>query len=399
MESDRFEQIVGREHAWLPGGETLDGVPVSLVVRPGSVEELSACLAEASARGTALVPAGSGSKLHWGNAPAARSFVRLDLSRLRARPEIDPLEGVATLAAGMRVSELVRELYACGKRSRLETPFVDATVGGTIAADAFGPEVGPGRRLRDELLGLEVAMADGTLARCGGRVVKNVTGFDLVRLHCGAMGTLGVIVRATFRLRPLPAERRVVGLEFPEFEPAIAAAHELLAAAVEPAGVAVLRAEGRVRLLWVLEGDAADVALRGGRRPGVGRDESEWTAAARAMVESPARGVGLRLGARPSDAQALVAAVESAGGAAAVRVVLPAAGLVHAHVPAEALPALLERARARGWASFVESAPAEVKRQLDVFAPDADALPLMRALKQRFDPKRVLSPGRFAGRI
>ena len=103
--------------------------------------------------------------------------------------------------------------------------------------------------------------------------------------------------------------------------------------------------------------------------------------------------------ARPSDTGSLVGVLRDLGGEASARVALPALGAVAADVPEPAVEGLFETCAARGWAVFVEAASAELKRRVDVFGPPADTLPLMRALKQRFDPRGVLSPGRYAGRI
>jgi glycolate oxidase FAD binding subunit len=399
-EPDRFEQIVGSAQVSVPAGESLDGKPVTLVLRPGTPEEVAACLAEASERAAALVVAGGGSKLCWGNPPDARGVVRLDLTRLDSRIDVNPDEGVATVQAGTRVTDLARELAPHGKRTALETPHSGATVGGTIAADAFGPDVAPDRRLRDEVLGLEVALANGSLTRCGGRVVKNVTGFDLVRLYCGSLGTLGVITAATFRLRPSPEARRLLGRGFDSWDAGIAFAGELLRGRVDPAAVAVRPDAAAAEVLWLIEGSEPDVASRAACEPGDAREVADW----RRIEAETAGGDGaepirLRLGARASDTLALCDAIRELASERAVRLALPRAGLVFADVPVGALEPLFARATARGWTAFAERAPDDVKRRVDVFGPPPDTLPLMRALKQRFDPQRVLSPGRFVGRI
>jgi glycolate oxidase FAD binding subunit len=404
-EPDRFEQILGAAHVWVPAGESLDGKPVTLVLRPGTPEEVAACLAEAVERAAAVVVTGGGSKLGWGNTPEAQAVVRLDLTRLDVPSDVNPDEGVATVQAGTRVADLVRELEPLGKRTRLETPHAGATVGGTIAADAFGPDVAPERRVRDEVLGLEVALANGSVTRCGGRVVKNVTGFDLVRLYCGSLGTLGVITAATFRLRPGPETRRVLGRGFDAWEPAMAFAAELLRGPADPSAVALRpKADARpeadaVEVLWLLEGSERDVASRAGYESGDPRDFEEWRRVEAETAGGGAEPVRLRLGARPSDTLAVCVAIRELAGAAAVRLALPRVGLVFADLGVGALEPTFERAAARGWTAFAERAPDEVKRHVDVFGPPPDTLPLMRALKRRFDPQRVLSPGRFVGRL
>jgi glycolate oxidase FAD binding subunit len=394
MRAEQFARVVGRTNAFLPAGETLDGVPVGLVVRPGSAAEVAACLAEARALGLAVVATGGGTKLGWGNRADAPGLVRLDLARLDRIAELDADEGVATVEPGTRVEILAGRAAASGKRTLLDSGHAGETVGGVIATDAFGPEGSHERRARNELLGLEVALPDGTLARCGGRVVKNVTGFDLVRLQCGAFGTLGVITEATVRLRALPASRVVLGRALPGFADAVESALEIAASGAAPAGLAVLPVGRGAEVLGLFEGGEADVGLRAGRASGERLAEADWERA-RAARSSAADAARIRLGARPSDTCELAFAVENLAGHDALRLALPGFGCLFAAPPEDALDALVERAAKEGWACMVESAPAGWKRDHDVFGRAPEALPLMRALRERFDPDRVLAPGRF----
>ncbi len=397
MDARAFERVVGAEHVHLPPPADIDGVPVQLVVAPATPEEVAACLAEARERGVALVPSTGGTKLGWGNQSAAAALARLDLSRL-VRVDLDASEGVATLEAGVRVAALAAAASALGQRALLDSGHAGESVGGVIATEAFGLDYAPGRRVRDELLGLRTALPDGTLARSGGRVVKNVTGFDLVRLHCGAFGTLGVIVEATLRLRPEPAAAAVLARSFPSWRDAIGFSHELVARGVRPAGIAVEPAGSGARAVWRLEGSAADLRERAGRAGGEALGDADWDRLrrARSQLVTPAR---VRLGARPSDTLALVEACVELAGAGAPLLALPAPGIAFVGVPEPALGALLARAARQGWLAFVEAAPPAWKRGRDVFGPPPDALPLMRELRRRFDPEAVLSPGRFVAGI
>ncbi len=394
MQTDAFQRIVGRTHAFLPAAEALDGVPIGLAVRPGDAAEIAACLAQARGLGIAVVPSGGGTKLGWGNRSDAKGLMLLDLGRLARITDLDPDEGVATVEAAVRSDDLAKRAAAAGKRALLDSAHTGETVGGVIATDAFGPEVSHERRARNELLGLQVAFPDGTLARCGGRVVKNVTGFDLVRLQCGAFGTLGVITEATVRLRARPAARRVLGRALPSFADAIERALEVEGHGAAPAGLAVLPMGRGAELLWLLEGGEADVALRAERAPGEPLADADWERVRRARAE-PGAPMWIRLGARSSDTCDLAFAVENLAGHDALRLALPGFGCLFAEPPEDALDPLVERCAKEGWACVVESAPAEWKRGRDVFGRAPEALPLMRALRQRFDPERVLAPGRF----
>lgn len=395
-----FEAIVGSAHVRIPPDESLDGVPVQLVVRPGRPEEVARCLQVSARLGAALVASGGGTKLGWGNRSDADGLVRLDLGRLDAIQALDAPEGVATLQAGLGVGTLAGEAAPQGVGARLDSSHAGASVGGSIATDAFGPELLPERRVRDELLGLQVALPNGELTRCGGRVVKNVTGFDLVRLYCGSFGTLGVITEACVRLRPLPTARNVLGLGLPGWGAGLERARELLERAVEPAGAVVVPGERGVELLWRVEGSEADVAVRSRRVAGEARGGADWEAVRRARAAPPEGGRGcVRLSGRPSDLAGMLDAMSRAAGEGALRMLLPAAGIAFVEPAEERLDAVLQTAAERRWGAFVERAPDGWKPGRDVFGAPPEALPLMRELKRRFDPQRTLAPGRFVGGI
>jgi len=399
---EAFEGVLGAERVLRAEGESLDGVPVSARLQPASAEEVAACLAEAHAHGIAVVVRGSGSKLGLGNPPAAESIVLLDTGGLSTSLDVEADEGIATVAAGVSVDALQQAAAAEGKRSLLDPGLGTATVGGVIATDPVVAESSLGLRLRNDLLGLEVALPNGTLSKCGGQVVKNVTGFDLVRLYCGSLGTLGVITRATLRVRPLPEERRVLALDCASLDEAQVAASRLELEQVGPRGAMIVPSETGARLVWLLEGGAADVAARAERVAGDALRPEDWDRQRRlvAGTDIAADAVRVRVGARPSDTSELAHSITELAGASALDVTLPCVGIAFATLSSEsALVALWERAAARHWLLVIESAPTELKARHDVFGPATETLPLMRALKQRFDPDGVLAPGRFCGGI
>lgn len=397
--ADPFEPIVGAPHVRAAPGEMLDGVPVAGVVRPGSAEEVAACLRAAGEAGLVVVPCGGGTALGRANPPHAESVVRLELGRLREPAEVLADEGIARFGAGLPVADAERAAADAGLRTWLPGAARGGSVGGAIAADPLRADASLDRRLRGDLLGLEVALANGTLTRCGGRVVKNVTGFDLVRLYCGSFGTLGVITSAILRVRPLPEAVRVLARDCADAEAALAGVAELAERRVEPAGCAVLAGPDGARLLWRLEGGAAEVAARAERAAGADCDPAEWDGVEASLYAEPAPGaLRVRLGARPSDTRALLAALADAA-PAFPGIGLPGLGVAFGDVPAAALAGLWAAAERARWQLRLEHAPPEVRARHDAFGPPPDALALMRALKQRFDPGGVLSPGRFVGRI
>jgi len=398
-----FEAVVGAAHVCAPARPDLDGVPIAEVVRPGNAGEVAACLALAADAGIALVPSGGGSKRGWGNRSCADSLVQLDLGRLSSPPAVDPDEGIATAAAGLPLEVLEARARELGKTTWLPSVHRGATLGGSVAADPLGPELSLDRRLRNELLGLEVALPNGTLTRCGGRVVKNVTGFDLVRLYCGSLGTLGVITEVTLRLRPVPEQSRVLERVFPSVETALPLAVEL---ALEggAVGAGLLAADGELRLLWRCEGREAELAERERRVPGSAVDEAEWAALGAVLAEGaePWLGPGparLRVAGRPSDTLPIWSALAARGHVCTPRLALPLVGVVYADVEELALPTIVAALADLGYALQVERCSPELKQTLDVFGPAPAVEALLRAVKGRFDPRGILSPGRFVARI
>src|SRR5262247_272552 len=206
-------------------GDAVAGVTPRYAASPASVAEASAVMRAADERGLAVVARGSGSRLDWGTPPRRCELV-IDTLLLDQVVEHAAGDLVARVQAGVGLRRLGEVLAAAGQQLALDVPpgraapdgqeAVDtATVGGTLATGAAGP-----RRLRygtprDLIIGITVVRADGTVASSGGKVVKNVAGYDLGRLFTGSFGTLGLIVEAVFRLHPLPASAAYITVDCP----------------------------------------------------------------------------------------------------------------------------------------------------------------------------------------
>src|SRR5206468_9287047 len=253
------------------------------VVRPGSVAEVQECVRAAARARASLVVQGLGAHLSVG-APPARLDVVLGLDRLARVIDHQAGDMTVTVEAGCTLVALANTLATGGQWLPLDPPRADATtVGGLIAANLSGPLRASQGRVRDLLLGIRVVGADGALITGGGRVVKNVAGYDLPKLHVGALGTVGVIVEATFKVLPRPPAEEAVVVACRSAREAADAALAVRDSDAAPLWLEVAGAGGLPE--GPGEGAAAVVGLGG-----IGEEIAE----ARACVQRIAASLGLR---------------------------------------------------------------------------------------------------------
>ncbi|MGH2514060.1 MAG: FAD-binding oxidoreductase [Ktedonobacterales bacterium] len=215
------------------------GVRPQVVVEPETEEDVAALLRFADARGLAVLPRGGGTHMATGGIPRAGDIV-LSLARLDAIVEHTPADQTITVQAGLRLADLQAALARVGQELALDPPVAPtATAGGLIATNVSGPRRLRFGGVRDQLLGVRVVLPDGTIAKGGGKVVKNVAGYDLAKLYTGALGTLGVIVAASFRLYPLAAASRTVVVEAASPAPLCALVLRILASTLVPSALDV----------------------------------------------------------------------------------------------------------------------------------------------------------------
>jgi len=401
--------------------DAVDGIEADWLAEPGSVEETAAILRSADEQGLRTVVRGGGTKLGWGNPPAGVDLV-LSTARLGRVLEHAAGDLVTRVEAGVRLADLQAELAPAGQLLGLDPPEAGATVGGVVAANASGPRRLRYGTVRDLLIGITVVLADGTVAHSGGKVVKNVAGYDLGKLYAGSLGTLGVIVEAIFRLHPVPPATALVAAEVAGAGQAGSAVRALLASTLVPSAV---------ELDWPSpDGPGVLTVLFEGIRRGV---EAQAAAASRLLDDAGVPGASVLHGDEAELAAAFgalpwqdgqlgvkVATVPSGlpGALGTVWEVAAAHGLtarVTAHAATAVLRAGLAGGDAAAMAGFVNGArerlgpapgqatlvvtkaPPEVKRTVDAWGPVGDALPLMRRVKQRFDPSGRPSPGLFVG--
>jgi glycolate oxidase FAD binding subunit len=392
--------------------ELVDGEPIGATLRPPDGDGLARCLEHCARLRVAVLPRGGGSRLTLGNPPRGRP-VFLSTALVAGIDELDLGEGVCLVRAGTQLERVREALAGSAWELPLDPPGASSTVGGALAAAALGPRALGFGKPRDVVLGLEVILAGGERTRCGGRVVKNVTGYDLAKLYVGSLGTLGVIEGAWLRLRARPRAVALLEARVPGVDAALA--HGLAAARLPTARAAAVLApaasEGAgCRLVVELAGEAPAVERDAGRlADAAGAGPADATALDRARELQAARptgfGVRARVSALPSRLAAAARVLRAGGASLLIHPGLHFAYAAFAVAEGDAagaetaLECVAAAARDGGGAPRVEAAPAFAKRARDVFGEPTGALVPMRALKARFDPDGLLNPGRFWGRL
>ncbi|MDQ3734804.1 MAG: FAD-binding oxidoreductase [Actinomycetota bacterium] len=390
--------------------DAIDGVLPAYVAVPSCTEQTAEVLRVAAQNGLHVVARGAGTKQDWAFPPDQVDLV-IDTTAMSGVVEHAAGDLITIVRAGTLLTELRSTLAGADQELALDSAFPSATVGGTVAANISGPRRVRYGTLRDLLIGITFVRADGVIAKAGGKVVKNVAGYDFGKLLTGSFGTLGVITEVALRLHPLPRTRRAVTVEMPDGELAAQAALRVLRSQVVPSAVEVSQpADGAPSVLALIEGVEAGVGARVettqtllgptseigelpdsfGRYPFEPGDigfKISTTLSGVGPVLTAARGLGQRLG-------------------APISVRGSAAGVLYAALPAGTDPAATGQVLAElrtVAASFdgtvvVLTGPAPTRRMLDVWGP-VSGLDLMKRLKDQLDPEHRLAPGRFVGGI
>jgi len=394
------------------------GVRPGVVHEPASVEEAIEVVRAAHDGKKSLAFVGGGTDLELG-APPERLDAVVRTAGLARVIEHAPSDQIVVAEAGLTLGRLQERLASHGQRLSLDPPLAArATLGGIVAANAFGPRRARFGSARDLIIGVSLVRADGTLARSGGKVVKNVAGFDLPKLAVGSLGTLGLIATVTFRLHPLPeasATLRLSSQSARQVRRLVAAMRE---AQLEPTAVAaVWRGAAGFDVAVRFEGFGAGVAqqverfktLAGFRESGEALDAAAeaafWQSHDAPRASSPLVG---KLAAPPASIETVAEAslpplLDALEKPAFLWYPTLGLGFVSG-TPAspDAAAAAVGAARATlpaGGTLVLTSAPSEMRARVDVWGPPPAALDLMRSVKERFDPGRRLAPGRFVGGI
>jgi glycolate oxidase FAD binding subunit len=372
---------------------------------PDTFEAAAASLAGATEDGHSVRIRGAGTKSEWGGATAAD--LELHTGKLNRIVEHNAGDLTAVLEAGVPLAEAQRIFATAGQMLALDPPLgpdQGATIGGVLATGDCGPLRHRYGAPRDLVVGMTVALSDGTIARSGGKVIKNVAGYDVAKLFAGSFGTLGLILSVNVRLHPLPVATATALGASTNADTLGAAARTLAAAPLEfetldvawragRGGIlarsggaeAVRRAERTARLMREAGLDRVDVALD---------DERLWERQ-RGGQRSRRRAL-VRLAARPSALPAVLKAVDACAGTLVGRVAL---GSSFVELDPEAVGRLRQELPP-GTAAVVLDIPRELREQSDPWGvPDRAALDLMRRVKARFDPAGACNPGVFVGGI
>ncbi len=422
------------ELAGLVGGAARDaapsdamaGVQPRMVVTPGHEDEVAAVLAYANREGLAVIPRGGGTQLALGFPPRRADLV-LDLTRLNQILEYVPHDQTVTVQTGMRFADLQAALAQAGQWLALDPLLApEATIGAVVATNATGARRLRYGGVRDQIIGVRVATAEGVLAKGGGKVVKNVAGYDLPKLFTGSLGTLGVIVSATFRVYPLTPESRTVVLRADDPQPLAEVALATIASTLVPTVVDILAPSEQgsgytlaVRFESSVEAAVAEQSLGLLRLAGSlgergellsGDEEAAFWRQTDATLVPNAPGEGqesalLKTSVVMSAVGSWLTALRDEMGKRRLTGSARAHaghGIVYTRLtgPRDDLIAAITELRQAALAGrgglVVQEATPELVARMDVWGP-SPALDVMRRVKERFDPNGILNPGRFVG--
>ncbi len=377
-------------------------------VRPNNARECGEALAAASASKRSVRIRGAGTKDYLGD--LVPTDLVLETAALRGIVAHVPADLTVTVRAGTPLAEVQRALAEHAQMLPLDPPHGDAaTIGGVVAANSSGFRRARYGGVRDLLIGTTTALADGSIARAGGRVVKNVAGYDVNKLLVGSFGTLGVITECTFKVLPVPASTAGILARFRRAADAFAAADAIARTSARPAALVVDGATPESwQLLVLAEGNASavertiDIVAEVARTHGSSERDGDIEHELAPLRELPARadGVLVRASLPPGAQTAFADAALQLDGFA--RLVADAAsGIVRVLVSADdddliaASDALLADARVCGGSARVERRPERLRQRITALGDgDLPGLFLMRRLKDAFDPNGVLEPGR-----
>lgn len=412
----KLVDILGAEHLRpVTPADAISGARPQLILEPTSERQLAAALRMANEAGLAVIPRGGGTKLGWGNSPSRADLI-LSTAQLNKILEHAWADLTVTAEAGCPIQALQETLAQHGQRLALDPMWPEkATVGGILSTNDSGALRLRFGALRDLIIGVTIALPDGTLASSGGKVVKNVAGYDLPKLMTGALGTLGVITRAIFRLHPSPHNSR-------SFAVATANAEETqqLALAIQDSKLAHVAVQSRFTSEMhpctdiLFEGteaglDAQAAQLRTLCRPAQISEAAPGAWNARQDIWSlsnPEETAIAKIGTLPTGLARTIELFRDAADSAHLcwssLVYATGLGWLRLEGSSEKLHRMLTALRAglekMGGSLVLLHRPATLP-PFDAWGTPGDSLPLMKSIKHQLDPANTLNPGRFLGGI
>jgi glycolate oxidase FAD binding subunit len=414
-----IEPIVGGDNLAEMSLTLADGIKPALVAHPASRDEVAECLRACSDANASVVPSGFGSWIDCGN-PLKRVDLVLSLDRMNRIIDYSPPDLTATVEAGMALSEFNSAAAIEGQWLPLDPPGMRlATIGGVAACNSSGPFRLAYGTPRDYVIGLRVAHIDGSESKAGGRVVKNVAGYDMNKLYIGSFGTLAVITEVTLKLRPLPESIKTVAVTTRSRARLAYLAKHIRASDLQPASLFITKghldepasgygemllvrfAESRQAVSHQLEaiekmtGDEYRAAVLGEEQ-----DSASWQKIADAGNHA---GTIIKVSVPVSKAidfyeRAALEDVSVAAVDVGTGIIRIAFDMENARTR-ERITSLRSQASEIGGSLFIERAAEGVRVEVDAWGDVGPTAQLMKTLKAKFDPLSLLNPGRFVAGI
>ena len=411
----------------------IDGILPRIVVTPAGVEQVAQIVALASQHGLTVMARGGGSRTNLGGIPDSID-VLVETSRLTRLLEHEAPDLTCRVEAGITLTTLQEQLATKGQWLALDPPDAQqATIGGILASNASGPKRLRYGSARDLVIGLHVVQANGEVARSGGRVVKNVAGYDLNKLYIGSLGTLGIIVEANFKLQPLPVAERTLLLSFPNASDAMHMVMATLGSLLTPSAIEIIdpgaasdmsdffglklpvngyslaiNFEGPVNNIDRQVDEARLLARNHGALMGddlTGNEQDQfWNVVREHMQGSVTCKAAILVSQVASYLQTveqvcrhheLEAAIIGHAGNGILYIELRPADATQRLV--EAIAELRLHAQEARGSMVVERCPIDLKRRISVWGEPGSDFYMMQRLKQQFDPKGTFVKGRFVG--
>ena len=438
---DELQRIVGESGILSEeqvAAYAFDGYVPKAVVLPTSVQEIQEVLQFAVKQNLSVMPSGAGTKLGIGNLPQKVDVV-LATTRLNSVVEYEPADLTVTVEAGIRLRDLQTELAKHRQYLVLNPPYADrCTIGGIVATNASGSFRLRHGTARNQVLGLRVVQADGTVVKSGGKVVKNVAGYDLNKLYIGAFGTLGIITEVTLKLSPIPVRQAILTADFQNVQEAVDTGLAIVSSQTLPMFVNLFvnsdptrrgtqgpTDQNKPMLVVGFGGDPETVAWQLTQCQGI--MEQNGAVGVTIVEDEPlqhlqetvqefsadngnAEIVGAKLNLKRTDLAEFASQIMEADwtrevqmmallGSGVLYITIPVASDTDSQSLAGALTQLRQTAISKQGNLIIEVAPPELKRHIDVWGSVEGTLSLMKQIKSKFDPTGLLNPGRFISSI